>query len=66
MTSIVDECLKSISQINQNDLDGEMAVCESMLESYEKIFDLMEHYSDDELSSLTFLESVGIQPTWKE
>lgn len=58
MTSIVDECLKSISQINQNDLDGEMAVCESMLESYEKIFSLMEHYSDDELSSLTFLESV--------
>ena len=38
MTSIVDECLKSISQINQNDLDGEMAVCESMLENYEKIF----------------------------
>lgn len=58
MTSIVDECLKSISQINQNDLAGEMAVCESMLESYEKIFSLMEHYSDDELSSLTFLESV--------
>ncbi len=58
MTSIVDECLKSISQINQDDLDGEMAVCESMLESYEKIFSLMEHYSDDELSSLTFLESV--------
>lgn len=58
MTSIVDECLKSISQINQDDLDGEMTVCESMLESYEKIFSLMEHYSDDELSSLTFFESV--------
>ena len=58
MTSIVDECLKSISQINQDDLDGEMAVCESMLESYEKIFSLMEHYSDDNSSSLTFLESV--------
>ena len=58
MTSIVDECLKSISQINQNDLDGEMAVCESMLESYEKIFSLMEHYSDDDLSSLPFFESV--------
>ena len=58
MTSIVDECLKSISQINQNDLAGEMAVCESMLENYEKIFSLMEHYSDDNSSSLTFLESV--------
>lgn len=58
MNSLVNECVKSINAIDTTDFNGEIAVCESLLETYERAALILECYKGDDLSPFScFTES---------
>lgn len=46
MNTIVEACLKSITDINESELMGEISACEALLENYEKAARIMEYHGE--------------------
>lgn len=58
MNSIVSACLDSLSKINETDFEYEMMACEQLIESYDKLIRLMEHYTMDQIDNIPYLSTL--------
>ena len=58
MNSIVSACLDSLSKINETDYEYEMLACEQLIESYDKLIKLMEHYTPEQIDNIPYLSTL--------
>ena len=58
MNSIVSACLDSLNKINETDFEYEMMACEQLIESYDKLIRLMEHYTLDQIDNIPYLSTL--------
>ncbi len=58
MNSIVSACLDSLNKINETDFEYEMLACEQLIESYDKLIRLMEHYTLDQIDNIPYLSTL--------
>lgn len=55
MNTIVEACLKSITDINEKELMGEISACEALLENYEKAARIMEYHGEFNIKPMNII-----------